>query len=129
MRPERDGIGRGHMGLRLLAVSAFALLSGCGWLFGDDAPKGNARPGVDRQGPASGTLPAASGQHDAGLAPADPVGSSQVGSIVPAKGGQKAQKEAAEKEATERDAKEREERQKREADEREAKAKEQQEEA
>src|SRR5262249_28674038 len=100
-----------------------------GWLFGDDAPKGNARPGVDRQGPASGTLPAASGQHDAGLAPADPVGSSQVGSIVPAKGGQKAQKEAAEKEATERDAKEREERQKREADEREAKAKEQQEEA
>ncbi|MBV8186903.1 MAG: hypothetical protein JOY64_25845 [Alphaproteobacteria bacterium] len=116
------------MGLRLLVVSGFALLSGCGWLFGDDAPKGNGRPGVDRQGPASGTLPAASGQHDAGVAATDPVGSPQVGSIVPAKGGQKAQKDAADKEAGERDAKEREEREKREADERDAKAKEQQEE-
>jgi hypothetical protein len=115
------------MGLRLLAVSGFALLSGCGWLFGDSAPKGNARPGVDRQGPATGTLPAASGQHDSGLAPTDPVGAREVGSIIPAKGGQKAQKEAADKDAAERDTKEREERQKREADEREAKAKEQQE--
>jgi hypothetical protein len=113
------------MGLRLLVVSGFALLSGCGWLFGDDAPKGNARPGVDRQGPPSGTLPAGSGQHDAGLAPSDPVGNAQVGSIVAGKGGQKAQKEAADKEAAERDAKEREEREKREADERDAKAKEQ----
>jgi hypothetical protein len=116
------------MGLRLLVVSGLALLSGCGWLFGDSGGKAqNARPGVDRKSPATGTLPAASGQHDAGLAPADPVGGREVGSIIPAKGGQKAQKEAADKEATERDAKEREERQKREADEREAKAKDQQE--
>ena len=130
MRRQWDGIGRGRVCLRLLVVSAFALLSGCGWLFGDSSPKSqNARPGVDRQGPATGTLPAASGQHDAGLAPTDPAGNSQVGSILQGKGGQKAQKEAIEKEAAERDAKDREERQRREADERDAKAREQKEEA
>jgi hypothetical protein len=117
------------MGLRLLVVSSLALLSGCGWLFGDSsANPQNARPGVDRQGPPTGTLPAASGQHDAGLAATDPVGNPQIGSIVGGKGGQKAQKDAADKEAAERDAKEREERQKREAEERDAKAKEQPEE-
>jgi hypothetical protein len=110
-------------------VSALVLLSGCGWLFGSGPDNtGKARPGVDRKAAATGALPAATGGgHEPGAMAADPVGNAQVGSIVPGKGGQKAQKETAEKEAAERDAKEREAREKREAEERDAKAKEQEE--
>ena len=129
MRRRQDTIGSGRLWLGLLGVSAMALLSGCGW-FGDSTPSGpGARPGVDRRAPASGALPPASGQqYDSGIAASDPVGTPQIGSVVPGKGGQKAQKEAVEKEAAERDAKEREERDKRDAEERDAKAKEQPEE-
>jgi hypothetical protein len=125
MRRQQDTIGNSRLWLSLLGVSTLALLSGCGW-FGGGSPSTSqkARPGVDRQMPATGALPPATGQqHDSGVVPADPVGTPQIGSIVPAKGGQKAQKEATEKEALERDAKEREERLKREAEERDAKAK------
>jgi hypothetical protein len=129
MRQQRDTIGFGRLCLGLFAVSALGLLAGCGWLFGSSSPSDSqkARPGVDRKGPPTGALPPPGGagqQHEAGVVAADPSGTPQIGSIVPAKGGQKAQKEAAEKEAAERDAKEREAREKREAEDREAKAKE-----
>jgi len=119
----------GRLALGLLCASALLLLSGCGWLFGSGPDNtGKARPGVDRKAPATGGLPAATGGgHESGATAADPVGNAQIGSVVPGKGGQKAQKETAEKEAAERDAKEREAREKREAEERDAKAKEQQE--
>jgi hypothetical protein len=132
MRRQRDLIGNGRRWLGLLGVSALALLSGCGW-FGGGSPSDSqkARPGVDRKVPATGALPSANPgqQHESGVVATDPAATHQIGSIVPAKGGQKAQKEAAEKEANERDAKEREAREKREAEERNAKAKEPKEEA
>jgi hypothetical protein len=128
---ETKGTGgaRGRFWLGLTCLPALVLLSGCGWLFGDSPTnKQNARPGVDRKMPATGTLPAATdGGHDAGVVATDPAGNAQVGGIVPAKGGQKAQKEAAEKDAAERDAKDRETREsrdKRDTDERDARAKE-----
>ena len=109
----------------LLAVSTFALLAGCGW-FGSDAPVGKARPGADRQIAPTGTLPSANAgrQSEQTVVPADETRGStpQVGSIVSAKGGQKAQKEAADKAAAERDAKAREQR---DAADRDAKAKQQ----
>jgi len=127
MRRQRDLIGNGRLWLGLLGVSALALLSGCGW-FGGGSPSDSqkARPGVDRKVPATGALPSANPgqQHESGVVATDPAATHQIGSIVPAKGGQKAQKEAIEKEANERDAKEREAREKREAEERDAKAKE-----
>ena len=127
MRRQRDLIGNGRLWLGMLGVSALALLSGCGW-FGGGSPSDSqkARPGVDRKVPASGALPSANPgqQHESGVVATDPAATHQIGSIVPAKGGQKAQKEAIEKEANERDAKEREARLKREAEERDAKAKE-----
>ena len=118
-------IGNG-LRLGLLGVSGLALLSGCGWFGGGSADSLKARPGVDRKVPATGALPSANPgqQHEAGVIATDPAATPQIGSIVPAKGGQKAQKEAAEKEANERDAKEREAREKREAEERDAKARE-----
>ena len=132
MRGRVDGFGRSRRWPAVLAAAVLLPLglSGCGWLFGSDKPSdaGKARPGVDFKAPATG-LPAASGAHDAGVVASDPVGPSQVGAVIPAKGGQKAQKEEADKEAAERDAKDREERQRREANEREAKAAEDQERA
>lgn len=98
----------------LLAVSAFALLAGCGWFSGDDAPLVKARPGVDRLVAPTGTLPSANPGHavEQGIAPVDETRAStpQIGSVVAAKGGQRAQREAAEKDAAERDAKAREQR-------------------
>ena len=73
----------------------------------------------------TGALPSANPgrQYEPGFAATDETRTPRVGSIVAAKGGQKAQKEAADKEAAERDAKDREAREKREAADREAKAK------
>jgi hypothetical protein len=108
----------------LLAVSLSALLAGCGWFGGNDlAPVAKARPGADRQIAPTGTLPSPHPGHavEPGIAPVDEA-TPQVGSIVNAKGGQKAQKEAAEKAIADRDAKEREQR---DAAEREAKARQQ----
>jgi hypothetical protein len=106
----------------LLAVSTLALLTGCGW-FGGDAPTGKARPGADRKIAPTGTLPAANpgGQSEQGVTPADET-RGQIGTVVGAKGGQRAQKDAADKAAADRDAKEREQRN---AADRETKAKQQ----
>lgn len=108
----------------LLAVSTLALLTGCGWFGGSDAPVGKARPGADRQIAPTGTLPAANPgrQSEQGVTPADET-RGQIGTVVGAKGGQRAQKEAADKAAADRDAKEREQRN---AADRETKAKQQQ---
>jgi hypothetical protein len=109
----------------LLAVSTFALLAGCGW-FGGDSTAGKARPGADRQIAPTGTLPAANPgrQSEQGVTPVDETRGTTptVGSVVGAKGGQRAQKEAADKAAAERDAKAREQR---DAADREEKAKQQ----
>jgi hypothetical protein len=107
----------------LLAVSTLALLTGCGWFGGSDAPTGKARPGADRQIAPTGTLPAANPgrQSEQGVTPADET-RGQIGTVVGAKGGQRAQKEAADKAAADRDAKEREQRN---AADRETKAKQQ----
>lgn len=116
--------------LRALGLSAFTLLAGCGWFGGGSIPTQKARPGADRDVQATGALPAAGSTrpYDQGIVAADETrGGAQIGSVVPASGGQKAQIEAAEKEAAERDAKAREEREKREAAEKEAKANEPQE--
>jgi len=112
----------------LLAVSTFALLAGCDW-FGGGSPVGKARPGVDRQIAPTGTLPSASPGHavEPGVSPVDETRGStpQIGSVVAAKGGQRAQKEAAEKDAAERDAKAREEQAAKDAADREARTKQQ----
>src|SRR5258708_28287636 len=106
MRRQQDMMGKGRW-LGLLGVSTFALLAGCGW-FGGGAPANSAkvRPGADRQAAASGALPTASPgrQYEQGVAAADETRGTtpQIGSIVAAKGGQKAQREAAEKDAPER---------------------------
>jgi hypothetical protein len=95
-----------------LAVSTFALLAGCGWFGGGDAPTGKARPGADRQIAPTGTLPAANPgrQAEQTVVPADETRGTTpaIGSVVTTKGGQRAQKEAADKAAAERDAKARE---------------------
>ena len=90
----------------LLAASTFALLAGCGW-FGGSAPVGKARPGADRQIAPTGTLPSATpGRQSEGVTPVDETRGTTptVGSVVGAKGGQRAQKEAADKAAADRDA-------------------------
>ena len=93
----------------LLAVSILALLTGCGWFGGSSTPTGKARPGADRQIAPTGTLPAANpgGQSEQGVTPADET-RGQIGTVVGAKGGQRAQKEATDKAAADRDVKERE---------------------
>jgi hypothetical protein len=95
----------------VLALSTFALLAGCGWFGGSDAPTGRARPGADRQIAPTGTLPSArpGGQSEQGVVPTDET-RNPIGSVVSTKGGQRAQKEAADKAAADRDAKEREQR-------------------
>jgi hypothetical protein len=107
----------------LTAVSVAALVAGCGWFDGGSSPMGKARPGADRAVAPSATLPAPAGGSgiEAGVAPIDDVAPA-IGSVIPAKGGQKAQKEAAEKDAAERDAKARAQREERDAAERAAKA-------
>ncbi len=94
----------------LLAGSTVVLLAGCGW-FGGDAPVGKARPGADRQIAPTGTLPAANPgrQSEQGVTPTDET-RGQIGTVVGAKGGQRAQKEAADKAAADRDVKDREQR-------------------
>jgi hypothetical protein len=103
---------------RLIGVGVLLVLpvslGGCDWLGwgGSSTNSEKARPGAERQFNATNTLPAArGGSYDAAVTPVDENrGGPGIGSVVPAKGGQKAQKEAADKEAAERDAKAREER-------------------
>ncbi len=89
----------------MLGVSALALLVACD----DDRPvnAAKARPGVERQVAASGSLPAASAgrQYDVAVAPVDETRTGpRIGSVVAERGGQKAQLEAAAREAAKRDA-------------------------
>ena len=122
MRGKRTMMGK-RIWRGLLAVSTLVLLTGCGWFGGSDVPTGKARPGADRQIAPTGTLPAANPgrQSEQGVTPADET-RGQIGTVVGAKGGQRAQKEAADKAAADRDAKER---QQRNAADRDAKAKQQ----
>src|SRR5229473_6598649 len=98
MRGQENRIGwRSFFGL--LGLSMVALLSGCDWLFGSSTPSNTAkvRPGAERQVPASNSLPpAGSGrQYDAAVTPLDETRTGpKIGSIVPDKGGQKAQLDA-----------------------------------
>ena len=115
MRGYRDMIGSTRTSSLLLGVSMLGLLSGCG-LFGSGGPTTSekARPGAERAIAASGNLPAASSgrQYEPGIAPIDETRTGpQIGSVVAARGGQRAQQEAIAKAAAERDAKAREERQ------------------
>jgi hypothetical protein len=81
---------------------AAATLSGCGWFdSGNPSPlqSQQLRPGADRLAPAIGLPPAPQrGTYDGGQAPLDEGRSQPVGTVVAAKGGQRAQLELKEKE-------------------------------
>jgi hypothetical protein len=114
MRGQVNRIGwRSACGLT--GVSLLLSLGGCDWLFGSSTPANTAtvRPGAERQIGPSNALPSAGGGHgyDAPATPIDETRSGpKIGSILPDKGGQKAQLEAVAKEQAERDKKAREER-------------------
>jgi hypothetical protein len=113
---EREGRSGGLGVCGLLGILMLTSLTGCGWLFGSapsDAEK--ARPGAERQiAPSNALQSAGTGrQYDAAVTPVDETRSGpKIGSIIPDKGGQKAQLDAAAKEAAERDKAAREEREK-----------------
>jgi len=128
MQRNHDTNGGGRW-LGLLGVSALALLGGCGW-FGGSAPLGPPpRPGVEKAVQPSASLPPGpvNPQYDAGVVGGDDRAAPAIGSIIAAKGGQKAQRDAIEKEQVERDRKDREARLEREAADKEEKAREKQE--
>lgn len=117
MRNDRVNIGVG-----LFILSAATLLGGCGWFDGSGGippHMKDARPGADRAAPVLKALPPPESNHphEAGVSPADEVGRGTVaiGSTVPEKGGQKAQREEAEKQASELSRKARERRAERDA--------------
>jgi hypothetical protein len=131
MVPMRGQVNR--IGLRsgcgFIGVSLLLWLGGCDWLFGSSTPANTAtvRPGAERQIGPSNALPAVGGGHsyDAPATPIDETRSGpRIGSILPDKGGQKAQLEAVAKEQAERDKKAREEREKQAADRKEREARE-----
>lgn len=130
MQRPQDTIGSGRW-LGLLGVSALALLSGCGWFDGGTPVGPPPRPGVERDVAPTNALPPAPGnrQYDAAVSAGDETRNTtaSIGSVIAAKGGQKAQKEAIEKEQADRDRKDREARLEREAADKELKSKEKQE--
>ena len=100
-----------------VGVSLLVSLGGCDWLFGGSTPANTAtvRPGAERQIAPSNALPAAGGGHsyDAPATPVDETRSGpKIGSILPDKGGQKAQLDKIAKEQAERDKQAREQREK-----------------
>ena len=116
--------------LGLLGVSALALLAGCDWIGGGSTPVGPPpRPGAEKGVQPSASLPPGpvNPQYDAGVVGSDDRAAPAIGSVIPPKGGQKAQREAIEKDQAERDRKDREARLERDAAEKEEKAKEKQE--
>jgi hypothetical protein len=126
---ENESRGGGLQVCGLLGVLMLTSLTGCGWLFGSDTPSdaAKARPGAERQVAPSNVLQSAGTgrQYDAAVTPVDETRSGpKIGSIIPDKGGQKAQLDAAAKEAAERDKQAREEREKAAADAADRKAKE-----
>ena len=120
-----DMTGSFRLWRSLLGVSALVLLSGCGWFGGGTSSRARRRgraPTALSPSAARCRRPIPGRQYEPGYAATDETRTPRVGSIVAAKGGQKAQKEATDKEAAERDAKDREAREKREAADREEKA-------
>src|SRR6201985_2443071 len=114
---KKESRGGGLPVCGVLGVLMLTSLSGCGWLFGEGAPSdaAKARPGAERQVAPSNVLQSAGTgrQYDAAVTPVDETRSGpKIGSIIPDKGGQKAQLEAAAKEAAERDKAAREDREK-----------------
>jgi hypothetical protein len=114
---KKESRGGGLPVCGVLGVLMLTSLTGCGWLFGDSAPSdaAKARPGAERQIAPSNVLQSAGTgrQYDAAVTPVDETRSGpKIGSIIPDKGGQKAQLDAAAKEAAERDKAAREEREK-----------------
>jgi outer membrane protein OmpA-like peptidoglycan-associated protein len=129
MQRHQDTNGSGRW-LGLLGVSALALLVGCDWIDGSSAPIGPPpRPGAEKGIQPSASIPPGpvNPQYDAGVIGGDDRAAPAIGSVIPPKGGQKAQREAIEKEQAERDRKDREARLEREAAEKEEKARENQE--
>jgi outer membrane protein OmpA-like peptidoglycan-associated protein len=125
MQRHHDTNGGGRW-LGLLGVSALALLAGCDWIGGSKPIGPPPRPGVEKGVQPSASLPPGpvNPQYDAGVVGSDDRAAPAIGSIIPAKGGQKAQRDAIEKEQAERDRKEREARLERDAAEKEEKARE-----
>ena len=116
MRAYFRGFGSGRV-FGLLGVSALAsLVTGCGWF--DSTPTVKVtpvRPGAERSVPAGGLQATGTGrQYDGDIRPVDE--SRPIGSVIPDKGGQKAQLDTAAKEAAERDSAAREEEAKRKAE-------------
>lgn len=128
MQRHQDTNGSGRW-LGLLGVSALAFLAGCDWIGGSTPVGPPPRPGAEKGVQPSASIPAAPAnpQYDAGVVGADDRAAPAIGSIVAAKGGQKAQREALEKDQADRDRKDREARLEREAAEKEEKAREKQE--
>jgi outer membrane protein OmpA-like peptidoglycan-associated protein len=129
MQRHQDTNGGGRW-LGLLSVSALALLAGCDWIGGGSTPIGPPpRPGAEKGVQPSASLPPgpANPQYDAVVVGSDDRAAPAIGSIIPPKGGQKAQREAIEKEQAERDRKDREARLEREAADKEERAREKQE--
>jgi hypothetical protein len=123
---QRESRGGGLQVCGVLGVLMLTSLTGCGWLFGSSSPSEAAkvRPGAERQvAPSNAPQSAGTGrQYDAAVTPVDETRSGpKIGSIIPDKGGQKAQLDAAAKEAAERDKAAREEREKQAEAERKAK--------
>lgn len=116
MQRHQDTNGRGRW-IGLLGVSALALLAGCDWIGGGPGVSGPPpRPGAEKAVQPSASLPPAppNPQYDAAVV-SNEERASPIGSVVAAKGGQKAQREAIEKEQADRDRKDREARLEREA--------------
>jgi outer membrane protein OmpA-like peptidoglycan-associated protein len=127
MQRHQDTNGSGRW-LGLLGVSALALLAGCDWIGGSTPIGPPPRPGAEKGVAPSASLPPgpANPQYDAGVVSSDERAPA-IGSIVAAKGGQKAQRDAIEKDQADRDRKDREARLERDAADKELKAKEKQE--
>jgi hypothetical protein len=127
MRGQANKIGR-RLAHGLLGAAMMVALGGCDWLFGSSTPSNaeKARPGAERQVAPSNSVPSAGAgrQYDTAITPVDETRTGpKIGSIIPDKGGQKAQLDAAAKDAAERDKKAREEREKAALDEADRKAK------
>lgn len=104
-KPRLENVVSAPLLRPLCVLLAATTLNGCGWFDGKASPLQSTplRPGVDRQATANGLPPAPNrGNYDVGVIPVEDNRNQPIGSIVAAKGGQKAQLEAAEKERAER---------------------------
>lgn len=122
-KPWRGNVVPSRIVRPLCVVLAVSMLSGCGWFDGWFSGKASPlqsaplRPGVDRQTTATGLPPAPNrGSYDAGVVPVDDNRNQPLGTVVAAKGGQKAQIEKMEKERAQQEAEREKERAQREAE-------------